>query len=94
MPCAIAFGAPSARADHQDDNFLQTLKSYGIALPSDKAAAQAIEAAKLGCNLKAQGMTDGDAWARLKTKYPSVNPNTVFTTLSVGILTYCPQYLG
>lgn len=74
--------------------FLNRLMQFGVTINGNEGAAQAIDVAKLGCDLQAQGMTDGEAWGRLTAKYPKVAPNVVFQTLAVGTLVYCPEYLG
>lgn len=89
-----AISAPPANGDSRNDYFVQQLDAHGVAVPDDVARADAIEAAKLGCSLESQGYTDGEAWGRLRTEFPDVDKNVIFTTMSVGILVYCPEYLG
>jgi hypothetical protein len=91
----LALGAPTASADDQDDYFVQQLEhTQGIRVPNDSARAQAIEAAKLACNLKAQGLSDVLAFQGIKAKYPKVDPDIVYRTFSMGLSVYCPQYLN
>ncbi|WP_158019434.1 DUF732 domain-containing protein [Mycolicibacter sinensis] len=90
---AASFGVFPASADSQDDYYLQQLKVRGIPTDDTKAQKKAIEAGKATCSLKAQGMRDYDVWQALQSKYPKVDPKTIWTTSAVATLVYCPQYL-
>lgn len=87
------YGAPSASADSQDDYYLQKLNARGIPTDDAKAQKTAIEAGKATCSLKAQGMRDYDVWQALQSKYPKVDPKTIWSTSAIAMLVYCPQYL-
>jgi hypothetical protein len=86
-------GAATARADSQDDHYLQQLDAYGVDAPGGKGATTAIEAGKLACNLKEQGLRDYDVNVELEAQYPRVDSNTIAKTAAVAILVYCPEYL-
>lgn len=82
-----------ARADGQDELFVQTLKQqYGITVDSDTAA----DIANVACESPSQGVGLYNAQQELAQRHPEINrsnPNAVGLAMGAAVLAYCPERL-
>ena len=85
--------APVVHANDQDDYFLQNLESYGVPASAWGDEDRAIDVAKEACGLASDGYRQNEVIMALISDNSDKSSALVQTTISVGILSYCPEAL-
>jgi hypothetical protein len=85
--------APTVHADDQDDYLLQNLESYGVPASAWGDEDRAIDVAKEACDLAASGYRQNEVIMSLISDNSDKSSALVQQTVSVGILSYCPEAL-
>lgn len=85
--------APVVHANDQDDYYLQNLESYGVPASAWGDEDRAIDVAKEACDMASDGYRQNEVIMSLISDNSDKSTSLVQRTVSVGILSYCPEAL-
>jgi len=96
LALSVGFALTSCGAGRssEDDAFLAKLANYpAVGNAWDGDASGAIKLAKKACKLSSSGARQNEVINKLVSETPNKSASVVQTTVSVGILSYCPAAL-